>query len=90
MSHLCRDPILSLCAEVSQDAIEYMCREAPKAVRELEHYGLPFSRTDEGLIYQRVRPVHALCASTALSRRFGVKAHHPGLQAFLWVTLPIG
>ena len=36
-----------------QDAIEYMCREAPKAVRELEHYGLPFSRTDEGKIYQR-------------------------------------
>ena len=30
-----------------------MCREAPKAVRELEHYGLPFSRTDEGKIYQR-------------------------------------
>mmetsp|Transcript_6966 Transcript_6966/g.20337 ORF Transcript_6966/g.20337 Transcript_6966/m.20337 type:complete len:626 (-) Transcript_6966:1013-2890(-) len=36
-----------------QDAIEYMCKEAPKAVRELEHYGLPFSRTDEGKIYQR-------------------------------------
>ena len=36
-----------------QDAIEYMCREAPKAVRELEHYGLPFSRTEEGKIYQR-------------------------------------
>ncbi len=38
---------------VWQDAIEYMCREAPKAVIELEHYGLPFSRTDEGKIYQR-------------------------------------
>ncbi len=36
-----------------QDAIEYMCREAPKAVRELEHYGLPFSRTEDGKIYQR-------------------------------------
>lgn len=36
-----------------QDAIEYMCREAPKAVIELEHYGLPFSRTDDGKIYQR-------------------------------------
>ncbi|KAK9828846.1 hypothetical protein WJX72_002385 [[Myrmecia] bisecta] len=36
-----------------QDAIQYMCREAPKAVRELEHYGLPFSRTEEGKIYQR-------------------------------------
>jgi len=30
-----------------------MCREAPKAVVELENYGLPFSRTDEGKIYQR-------------------------------------
>lgn len=36
-----------------QDAIQYMCREAPAAVIELEHYGLPFSRTDEGKIYQR-------------------------------------
>jgi len=36
-----------------QDAIEFMCKEAPAAVIELEHYGLPFSRTDEGLIYQR-------------------------------------
>jgi succinate dehydrogenase / fumarate reductase flavoprotein subunit len=36
-----------------QDAIEYMCREAPAAVIELEHSGLPFSRTAEGKIYQR-------------------------------------
>jgi succinate dehydrogenase / fumarate reductase, flavoprotein subunit len=36
-----------------QDAIEYLCREAPAAVYELEHYGLPFSRTKEGRIYQR-------------------------------------
>ena len=36
-----------------QDAIEYMCREAPAAVIELEHYGLPFSRTEDGRIYQR-------------------------------------
>src|SRR5688572_7700692 len=36
-----------------QDAIEYMCKEAPQAVIELEHYGVPFSRTDEGRIYQR-------------------------------------
>jgi succinate dehydrogenase / fumarate reductase flavoprotein subunit len=36
-----------------QDAIEYLCREAPAAVYELEHAGLPFSRTDEGKIYQR-------------------------------------
>ena len=36
-----------------QDAIEYMCREAAPAVLELEHYGVPFSRTDDGRIYQR-------------------------------------
>ncbi len=36
-----------------QDAIEYMCREAVPAVIELEHYGVPFSRTEDGRIYQR-------------------------------------
>jgi succinate dehydrogenase (ubiquinone) flavoprotein subunit len=36
-----------------QDAIHYMCREAPHTVIELEHYGVPFSRTPEGKIYQR-------------------------------------
>jgi len=36
-----------------QDAIEYLCSEAPAAVIELEHFGVPFSRTEEGKIYQR-------------------------------------
>ncbi len=36
-----------------QDAIELMCKEAPQAVIELEHYGVPFSRTEQGRIYQR-------------------------------------
>ncbi len=36
-----------------QDAIEYMCKHAADAVLELEHYGVPFSRTEEGKIYQR-------------------------------------
>src|SRR6476469_3138228 len=36
-----------------QDAIEYLCRNAPDAVYELEHFGMPFSRTEEGKIYQR-------------------------------------
>jgi len=36
-----------------QDAIEYLCRHAPTAVYELEHFGVPFSRTEEGKIYQR-------------------------------------
>jgi succinate dehydrogenase / fumarate reductase flavoprotein subunit len=57
-----------------QDAIEYMCREAPSAVIELEHFGVPFSRTDEGRIYQRPfggmttrfgqgPPAHRTCAA---------------------------
>jgi len=36
-----------------QDAIEYLCRNAPQAVYELEHWGVPFSRTEAGTIYQR-------------------------------------
>ncbi len=36
-----------------QDAIEYMCKNAPQSVIELEHYGVPFSRTEDGHIYQR-------------------------------------
>jgi succinate dehydrogenase / fumarate reductase flavoprotein subunit len=36
-----------------QDAIEYLCRNAPTAVYELEHFGMPFSRTEDGKIYQR-------------------------------------
>ncbi|MGQ0741318.1 MAG: succinate dehydrogenase flavoprotein subunit [Alphaproteobacteria bacterium] len=36
-----------------QDAIEYLCRNAPEAVYELEHFGMPFSRTEDGKIYQR-------------------------------------
>ena len=36
-----------------QDAIEYLCRSAPQAVYEMEHYGVPFSRTEDGRIYQR-------------------------------------
>src|SRR5688572_6140239 len=46
-----------------QDAIEYLVREAPKAVYELEHWGVPFSRTDEGKIYQR--------AFGGMTRNFG-------------------
>ncbi len=36
-----------------QDAIEFMCRKAPQAVIELEHYGMPFDRNDDGSVYQR-------------------------------------
>ena len=46
-----------------QDAIEYLCRNAPAAVYELEHWGVPFSRTPEGKIYQR--------AFGGMTRNFG-------------------
>jgi succinate dehydrogenase / fumarate reductase flavoprotein subunit len=56
-----------------QDAIEYLCRNAPQAVYELEHWGVPFSRTEEGKIYQRAfggmtrnygeAPVQRTCAA---------------------------
>ena len=56
-----------------QDAIEFMCRKAPEAVVELEHFGMPFDRTDEGKIYQRPfgghmsnfgeKPVRRACAA---------------------------
>jgi succinate dehydrogenase / fumarate reductase flavoprotein subunit len=46
-----------------QDAIEYLVRNAPAAVYELEHWGVPFSRTDDGKIYQR--------AFGGMTRNFG-------------------
>ena len=56
-----------------QDAIEYMCREAPKVVYELEHFGMPFDRNADGTIYQRPfgghtanygeKPVQRACAA---------------------------
>ena len=55
-----------------QDAIEFMCREAPKVVYELEHFGMPFDRNPDGTIYQRpfggtppttAKPVQRACAA---------------------------
>jgi succinate dehydrogenase / fumarate reductase flavoprotein subunit len=56
-----------------QDAIEFMCKQAPQVVVELEHFGMPFDRTDEGKIYQRPfgghmsnfgeKPVRRACAA---------------------------
>ena len=56
-----------------QDAIEFMCREAPKVVYELEHFGMPFDRNTDGTIYQRPfgghtanfgeKPVQRACAA---------------------------
>ncbi len=52
-----------------QDAIEYMCREAAQAVYELEHFGVPFSRTEEGKIYQRPFGGHMMDYGKTPARR---------------------
>ena len=52
-----------------QDAIEYMCRNAIPSVVELEHYGVPFSRTEEGKIYQRPFGGHTLDYGKSMARR---------------------
>jgi succinate dehydrogenase / fumarate reductase flavoprotein subunit len=57
-----------------QDAIEYMCRKAPEVVVELEHFGMPFDRTDEGKIYQRPFGGHM---STSARSRFAGPARPP-------------
>ena len=50
-----------------QDAIEYLCSNAPEAVIELEEYGMPFSRTDDGKIYQR--PFGGMTKNSNLKRK---------------------
>lgn len=69
-----------------QDAIHYMCREAPHSVIELEHYGVPFSRTKEGKIYQR--------AFGGQSLKFGegtqsspLHVSHASKWSRVWMTL---
>ncbi|MFW0072843.1 MAG: succinate dehydrogenase flavoprotein subunit [Coxiella-like endosymbiont] len=52
-----------------QDAIEYMCEQAPSSVYELEHYGLPFSRLDNGRIYQRAFGGHTRDFGKQIARR---------------------
>ncbi len=52
-----------------QDAIEYMCRNAIPAVIELEHYGVPFSRTPEGKIYQRNFGGHTINKGERMAKR---------------------
>ena len=61
-----------------QDAIEYMCRNAIPAVIELEHYGVPFSRTEEGKIYQRPFGGHTLDYGKALAKRACAAADRTG------------
>ncbi|GAB1395653.1 hypothetical protein MASR1M65_04300 [Saprospiraceae bacterium] len=59
--------------------MEYLAREAPKAVYELEHYGVPFSRTEEGKIYQR--PSAAIPPNSAKARRCSAPAPPPTAPA---------
>ncbi|MBI1775682.1 MAG: succinate dehydrogenase flavoprotein subunit [Proteobacteria bacterium] len=61
-----------------QDAIEYMCRNAIPAVIELEHYGVPFSRTEAGKIYQRPFGGHTLNYGAALAKRACAAADRTG------------
>ena len=61
-----------------QDAIEYMCRNAIPAVIELEHYGVPFSRTEEGKIYQRPFGGHTLDNGKRMAKRACAAADRTG------------
>ena len=61
-----------------QDAIEYMCRNAIPSVVELEHYGVPFSRTEEGKIYQRPFGGHTLDYGQSMARRACAAADRTG------------
>ena len=61
-----------------QDAIEYMCRNAIPSVIELENYGVPFSRTEEGKIYQRPFGGHTLDHGKSMARRACAAADRTG------------
>jgi succinate dehydrogenase / fumarate reductase flavoprotein subunit len=61
-----------------QDAIEYMCKNAIPSVIELEHYGVPFSRTEDGKIYQRPFGGHTLEQGKAMARRGCAAADRTG------------
>ncbi|HYZ39243.1 MAG TPA: succinate dehydrogenase flavoprotein subunit, partial [Stellaceae bacterium] len=61
-----------------QDAIEYMCKNAMAAVIELEHFGVPFSRTEDGRIYQRPFGGHTVHRGKGLARRACAAADRTG------------
>ncbi len=61
-----------------QDAIEYMCREAIPAVIELEHWGVPFSRIEDGRIYQRPFGGHTVQQGKAMAKRAAAAADRTG------------
>ena len=61
-----------------QDSIEYMCKNAIPSVIELENFGVPFSRTDEGKIYQRPFGGHTLDYGKSMARRACAAADRTG------------
>src|SRR5664279_2643814 len=61
-----------------QDAIEYMCKNAIPSVIELEHYGVPFSRTPEGKIYQRPFGGHTINHGDSMAKRACAAADRTG------------
>jgi succinate dehydrogenase / fumarate reductase flavoprotein subunit len=61
-----------------QDAIEYMCRNAIPSVIELENYGVPFSRTEDGKVYQRPFGGHTLSYGKSMARRACAAADRTG------------
>src|SRR5499427_10229240 len=61
-----------------QDAIEYMCKNAMSAVIELEHFGMPFSRTEDGHIYQRPFGGHTVQWGKGLAKRACAAADRTG------------
>jgi len=61
-----------------QDAIEYMCKNAIPSITELENFGVPFSRTDEGKIYQRPFGGHTLDYGKSMARRACAAADRTG------------
>ena len=72
-----------------QDAIEYMCRNAIPSVIELENYGVPFSRTEEGKIYQRPFGVHAgLWQVNGAARLRGCRPYRPCHSAYAVSAVP--
>ncbi|MGB2074439.1 MAG: FAD-binding protein, partial [Henriciella sp.] len=61
-----------------QDAIEYMCKEAIPSVTELENFGVPFSRTEDGEVYQRPFGGHTLDYGKKMARRACAAADRTG------------
>lgn len=72
------DTVMGSDCLADQDAAEYMCKHAPASVIELEHMGLPFSRLDDGKIYQRAFGGHTRDFGGELARRTCAAADRTG------------